>query len=261
MAQGKRVEVSAAQRADIWRVGRRASRCMSLGAPTAVSILELSHHGGIVPAVRRRSPKVLTLSEREETSRGIALGSSMRRHGVGPATQALPTGPAGAAARVGGELTDPGLVARTGCRMLETPASQGQEPACVPRDHLSKPVPSSPWSVEKRADLAFTVQALHTPLAARDEEGPSKGADHRCPPHRQRGTNRKHQSSLVPISAQENRSVTAYPGSARRDSAAPESTPAKTLEFQTPRVNCKQVLHPPCGFARHIVHYRQPPSG
>ena len=38
----------------------------------------LSQHGGVVPAVRRRSPRTLTLTEREEISRGLASGSSVR---------------------------------------------------------------------------------------------------------------------------------------------------------------------------------------
>src|SRR6266853_265064 len=38
----------------------------------------LSQHGGIVPAARRRSPLTLTLAEREDISRGIASGSSIR---------------------------------------------------------------------------------------------------------------------------------------------------------------------------------------
>ena len=38
----------------------------------------LSHHGGIPPAARRRSPLTLTLAEREDISRGIASGSSIR---------------------------------------------------------------------------------------------------------------------------------------------------------------------------------------
>jgi IS30 family transposase len=38
----------------------------------------LSHHGGIVPAARRRSLLALTLAEREDISRGIASGSSIR---------------------------------------------------------------------------------------------------------------------------------------------------------------------------------------
>jgi IS30 family transposase len=38
----------------------------------------VSHHGGFVPAVRQRSILALTLTEREEISRGIASGSSIR---------------------------------------------------------------------------------------------------------------------------------------------------------------------------------------
>ena len=38
----------------------------------------LTQRGGIVPAVRRRSPRTLTPAEREDISRGIASGSSIR---------------------------------------------------------------------------------------------------------------------------------------------------------------------------------------
>jgi len=38
----------------------------------------LSHYGGNVPAVLRRSPRTLTLAEREDISRGIAAGWSIR---------------------------------------------------------------------------------------------------------------------------------------------------------------------------------------
>ncbi len=39
----------------------------------------LSQHGGIVPAVRRRSLRSLTLAEREDILRGGASGSSIRK--------------------------------------------------------------------------------------------------------------------------------------------------------------------------------------
>jgi DNA-binding NarL/FixJ family response regulator len=38
----------------------------------------LTQSGGIVPAVRRRSLRTLTLAEREDISRGIASGLSIR---------------------------------------------------------------------------------------------------------------------------------------------------------------------------------------
>jgi IS30 family transposase len=39
----------------------------------------LARHGGIAPAARRRSLRTLTLAEREDISRGIAGGSSLRQ--------------------------------------------------------------------------------------------------------------------------------------------------------------------------------------
>jgi IS30 family transposase len=38
----------------------------------------LSQHGGIAPAIRHRSQRTLTLAEREDISRGIASGLSIR---------------------------------------------------------------------------------------------------------------------------------------------------------------------------------------
>src|SRR5271163_3889003 len=82
MTQGKRAEVSAAQRTDIWQRWKVGQSLHEIGraygrTPSSIHLL-LSHHGGIVPAVRRRSPQALTLTEREDISRGIASGSSMR---------------------------------------------------------------------------------------------------------------------------------------------------------------------------------------
>ena len=70
MAQGKKVEVSAAQRADMWRRWKAGESLHEIGRAfgrthTSIHLL-LSHHGGIVPAVRRRSVRTLTLSERED---------------------------------------------------------------------------------------------------------------------------------------------------------------------------------------------------
>src|SRR5271154_1166042 len=82
MAQGKRAEVSEAQRTDIWQRWKVGQSLHQIGraygrTPSSIHLL-LSHHGGIVPVVRRRSPQALTLTEREDISRGIASGSSMR---------------------------------------------------------------------------------------------------------------------------------------------------------------------------------------
>jgi IS30 family transposase len=50
----------------------------ALGKDKQVIHFLLARHGGIVPRVRRRSQRVLTLGEREDISRGIAGGCSLR---------------------------------------------------------------------------------------------------------------------------------------------------------------------------------------
>ena len=87
MAQGKRVEVSAAERTEIWRRWKSGESLREIGRAfgrkhTSIQLLS-SHHGGIVPAVRRRSLQALTLAEREDISRGIASGSSLRAIAAG----------------------------------------------------------------------------------------------------------------------------------------------------------------------------------
>jgi len=82
MTQGKRVELSAAQRTDVWCRWKAGESLHTIGRAfgkphTSIHCL-LAHHGGIVPAVRRRALLALTLTEREEISRGIASGSSIR---------------------------------------------------------------------------------------------------------------------------------------------------------------------------------------
>ena len=77
MAQGKRVEVSAAERTEIWRRWKSGESLREIGRAfgrkhTPIQLLS-SHHGGIVPAVRRRSLQALTLAEREDISRGDSL--------------------------------------------------------------------------------------------------------------------------------------------------------------------------------------------
>src|SRR5580704_18386372 len=63
-------------------VGRRARRCMRSVAPLAKNIplfgVWCRVTGGIAPAVRRRALLALTLREREEISRGLASGWSIR---------------------------------------------------------------------------------------------------------------------------------------------------------------------------------------
>ena len=74
--------LSAVQRTEIWRRWKAGESLHEIGRALgkdhgSIHFL-LSQHGGIVPAVRRRSERTLTLAEREEISRGIASGASIR---------------------------------------------------------------------------------------------------------------------------------------------------------------------------------------
>src|SRR6202023_198136 len=78
----RRWKLSSAQRADMWsrwKVGQSLNAIgRALGKDKQVIHFLLACHGGIAPPVRRRSRRALTLAEREDISRGMASGCSMR---------------------------------------------------------------------------------------------------------------------------------------------------------------------------------------
>ena len=82
MRQGRRYGLSAAQSIDIWRLWKAGESLHEIGRALgkdhgSIQFL-LSKRGGIAPPVRQRSLRTLTLDEREDISRGIASGSSIR---------------------------------------------------------------------------------------------------------------------------------------------------------------------------------------
>src|ERR1700693_571384 len=82
MAQGKGNRLSKEQRIDMWRRWKAGESLHEIGrafgkAHNSIRFL-LKQRSGIVPAARRRSPRTLTLTEREDISRGIACGWSIR---------------------------------------------------------------------------------------------------------------------------------------------------------------------------------------
>jgi IS30 family transposase len=83
MSQGKRFGLSAMQKSDLWRRWKAGQSLHEIGRAFGKSHSSIrcvvSLHGGFVPAVRRRSLLALTLPEREDISRGIASGSSIRK--------------------------------------------------------------------------------------------------------------------------------------------------------------------------------------
>src|ERR1700719_4510761 len=82
MIPKKRIRLSAMQRVEVWRRWKAGESLhaigRALGKNNVVIHLLLKRHGGIAPPIRRRSPSSLTLAEREDISRGIACGSSIR---------------------------------------------------------------------------------------------------------------------------------------------------------------------------------------
>jgi len=78
----RRWKLSLAQRADMWKRWKAGQSLNAigrvLGKDKQVIHFLLARHGGIAPPARRRSPRVLTLAEREEILRGIASGQSLR---------------------------------------------------------------------------------------------------------------------------------------------------------------------------------------
>ena len=82
MMRARRWKLSAAQRAEMWSLWKAGQSLnaigRALGKDHVVIQLLLARHGGIAPAARRRSGRVLTPAEREDISRGISGGVSLR---------------------------------------------------------------------------------------------------------------------------------------------------------------------------------------
>ncbi len=78
----RRWKLSVVQRADMWNRWKAGQSLHAigrvLGKDHRVIRFLLARHGGIAPTARHRSQQVLTLAEREDISRGIAGGCSMR---------------------------------------------------------------------------------------------------------------------------------------------------------------------------------------
>ena len=82
MSQGKRSRLSAAQRSNVWSRWKAGESLHEIGraygkSASCIHCLLLPR-GGIPPAARARSRLALSLAEREDISRGIASGSSIR---------------------------------------------------------------------------------------------------------------------------------------------------------------------------------------
>src|SRR5262245_43339772 len=82
MRLGRRAVMTGAQREELWRRYQAGETILGIGRalgerPTTIHRV-LQATGGIGPAQRRRSARVLSVAEREEISRGICAGHSFR---------------------------------------------------------------------------------------------------------------------------------------------------------------------------------------
>src|SRR6202142_2960258 len=95
MVQARRVRLTASQRIEVWGRWKLGQSLNEIGRAVSknhrVIHVLLARYGGIAPPARRRSPVTLTLAERENISRGIASGSSLREiaEGLGRAVSTV----------------------------------------------------------------------------------------------------------------------------------------------------------------------------
>ncbi len=82
MKQGYRRGFSTAEKTELWDRWQRGESLRAIGRtfgkPSSSIYFQLAPYGGIRPAPRRRSRLALTLSEREEISRGVVARRSIR---------------------------------------------------------------------------------------------------------------------------------------------------------------------------------------
>ena len=73
---------TAAERAEVWYRWQRGEGlnliCRVFDGSSGAIFQHLKPHGGLRPAPRRRWGRVLSIDEREEISRGVAAGVSLR---------------------------------------------------------------------------------------------------------------------------------------------------------------------------------------
>jgi IS30 family transposase len=104
MDQRQSRRLSAGQKSELWNRWRNGQSLTEIGCALGrhlSSIFEVvAREGGIVRAERSRSPLAITLSEREEISRGIVAGASMRQ--IAAAIQRSPSSVCREIARHGG---------------------------------------------------------------------------------------------------------------------------------------------------------------
>ena len=209
---------TAAESAEVWDRWQRGEALKLIGRAfgrhSSAIFAHLQPSGGIRPAPRRRAARVLSLAEREELSRGLARGASLRsiavdlgraastlsrelrrnggrdryracasdrqRLGPCPAAEAVQALRARAAAADRRRQARAQLVSRADCRVVEAHLSRRRGLSGVARDDLSQPVRPGARRPEEGAAGASALAASDPALAPCDRKGRPARPDHRC---------------------------------------------------------------------------------
>ena len=213
MKQRPRIYYTESQKAlmwERWQKGESLQQIAQLFDRNHSSVQRiLAETGGIRPAQRRRSRLALTLAEREEISRAVVAGHSIRsiatRLGRAPSTisreikrnggqECYRASQADQAAwdrarrpktcklaenrTLGahrGRQAPIAVVAGADCRVAQAYLPGRRELPSVTRDHLSQPLHSGPWRPEERAVAAFEAHTSNAPFApSHAEDGQSR---------------------------------------------------------------------------------------
>ena len=141
MAQPGRLGMTDFQKGELWQRWRKGESITDISRALGTFRTSISYvlrlHGGFAPPLRKRSPDALTLAEREEISRGLSAGHSLRQ--IAEALQRSPSTISREVARNGGRQ-----------RYRATQADKAAwERSRRPRKNGVRPqlIPSYPWTM------------------------------------------------------------------------------------------------------------------
>jgi len=161
-------------------IGRRFDRASSSIFP------HLALTGGIRPAARTRSRLALSLIEREEISRGLATGRSLRS--IARDLRRAPSTVSREVRRNGGV---PGhrakaaaeVVPTADCGVVDAQAPERRARARVARNNLSQPIRTDAWCPEERTSAMPAQPPRHPSVPACNAEGAEAAKDQECDPN------------------------------------------------------------------------------
>ena len=169
--------LSAAQSAELWERWKAGEGLKSIGRAFGTTSSAIFNHirgsGGIRPPPRKRSRLALTLAEREEISRGLVAGRSLRAIaaalGRSASTLSREIGRNGGSGRYRAAAADSQAWKRSlrpkPCKLA---LHESLRQVVVAKLQLSKPLCSGPRRAEQRAYGAPAYKARHPPAATKN---------------------------------------------------------------------------------------------